>query len=134
MFGSSSFIIFWNCARSSDCAPQDHLSSGFDGESQANGFGDRDQCGQARISANRQGPVKTPTLDARSLGDFGDAPCLREMPQSKQNPRFILIFQRSFEILCGKVWVFSEPPNEGLVMGDAAFTFHEAPAYFHCNL
>jgi len=50
------------------------------------------------------------------------------MPQhNQQNLRFILIFQRRFEILLGKFRVFSEPPHDGLVMGGAGFAFHEVP-------
>ena len=56
-------------------------SSSFDRESQSDGLGDRDQRGQTRIAADRQGPIKTLALDAGSSGNSGDAPRLREMPQ-----------------------------------------------------
>src|SRR6266852_5589572 len=126
MYGSSSFIIFWNCARSGDCAPHRQLSSGLDSESQTDGFGDRDEIGQPRIAASRQRPIEALTLDASSLGDFGDSPRARKMPQSNQkNPGFILIFQCGFEILGGKGRVFPEPPNDGLVMGRTGFALHE---------
>ena len=46
---------------------------GFDGKPKADGFGDREQGGQAGITAFREGAVKALPLDARGFSDFGDA-------------------------------------------------------------
>src|SRR3981189_1404294 len=90
-----------------------NMSSCFDGESQTDGFSDRNQRGQPRVAANRQGSIEALTLDASSFGDSGDAPGLRDMPQrNQQNLGFILIFQRRFEILGGKLRVFPQPPDD----------------------
>jgi hypothetical protein len=77
---------------------------------------------------NRQCPVQTLALDASSLGDFGDALGLGEVAQgNEQNAGLVFILQCSFEVLGGKIWVLPEPPNDGLVMRDAGFAFHEVP-------
>jgi|GEM_PF-4245191 len=74
--------------------------SGFDGEFQADGPGDRDQRGQTRVSSRRQRSIETLPLNASRLCDFGNALCFGEMPQSdKQNARLVLILQCSFQVL-----------------------------------
>jgi hypothetical protein len=105
-----------------------HLLSRFDCESQPNGFSHRDQSGQARVAVDRQSAVKTLTLDASSLGNFGDALGLGEMAQgNQQNAGLVLIFECRFEVLRGKIRVLPESPNYRLVVGDAGSTFHEVP-------
>ena len=76
---------------------------------------------------SRQCPVETLPLDAGGLSNFGYALGLGEVAQGdEQNAGFVLIFQRRFEVLGGKIRVLSEPAEYGLVVGDAGFTFREA--------
>jgi len=77
---------------------------------------------------HRQSPVKAFTLDAGSLGDFGDALGLSDVAQgNEQNAGLVFIFQCRFEVLGGKIRVLPEPSNDGLVVLDAGFAFHEVP-------
>lgn len=62
------------------------------------------------------------------LGDFGDAMGLSDVAQgNEQNAGLVFIFQCRFEVLGGKIRVLPEPSNDGLVVRDAGFAFHEVP-------
>jgi hypothetical protein len=41
--------------------------------------------------------------------------------------RLALILQGSLEVFCGKIRVFAKPPNDGFVVGNTGFAFHEVP-------
>jgi len=84
---------------------------------------------------DRQGPIETLTLDTGSLGDLGDAPRLRNMSQSNEkNPGFILIFQRRLEILGRKLRIFSESPNDSLVMETLDLRFMKRQSFLYNRL
>lgn len=75
---------------------------------------------------NRQRAVKTLALNARSLGNFGDALSLRKVPQgNQQNARFVFIFQGSSQVLGRKIRILAEASNDGLVMGNSGCALHE---------
>lgn len=52
------------------------LSGGFDGEFEANGSGDDDERGEARIPAKRQGPIQPFALNA---GGFAVSEAVRSL-------------------------------------------------------
>ena len=77
---------------------------------------------------DRQGAVKAFSLDAGSLGNFGDALGLGEVTQcNEQGAGLVFIFQCRFEVLGGEIRLLPEPSNDGLIVRDANFAFHEVP-------
>jgi hypothetical protein len=62
------------------------------------------------------------------LGDFGDALGLSEVAQgTEQNAGLVFIFECRFEVFGGKIRVLPESSNDGFVVRDAGFAFHEVP-------
>ena len=99
---------------------------GFDGERQAHCFGDRDERGEARIAAWREGAVEAFPLDACRLGDFGKAPArfCNVSKGDQQHLRFFRILHRRSEILGRESPVLPQFFDHHLVVRDARFVFH----------
>ena len=93
--GLASAPRYWGARR--------ELWNGFDGESEADGLGDGNQGGEARVAADGQCTVKARAFDAGRLGNFGDALSLGEVAQgNQQNAGFVLIFKCRFKGFGGK--------------------------------